>query len=494
MTVQLPRSRSIGAAAAGELVHLLLGERVAVQRELPAGRRTSRRAEAARSAAAPRGRPAAARPGRAPRVAVRSRPRLRGHSTSTPRAAARRRRRRAGSTSSSVSRVIWSGTRSSSSRSSTGQASAAAAQRDAGVGAGPVAEAVARVRAGLGPQHRGVAEVQRVLLVVDLEHQPHRARRPAPPRRPRPAARSGTSWGRSSGVGGAGVRAEPRAQPVARNGARRRRRRAGAAVGRADRGARAACASATASSTARTSASARRRRGRRRPRAGQQRDPVLVVGVEPGHPPGGGCGLGRLEARPAATSRSPSSAAPASSRDARVQVVAGVRLGEHRQRGADRQRDRAPLVGELDDALARRVGRRGSVAGPVTGTKLTCLRTLAGGADCPDANATHRQGVPERPAGPALRSTREHPRRPDRPPRRHRPRPSARSPGAGPALLVNVASRCGLTPQYAGARAAPGDVRRPRLHRGRRCRATSSSARSPAPPRRSRSSARRRTA
>ena len=39
--------------------------------------------------------------------------------------------------------------------------------------------------------------------------------------------------------------------------------------------------------------------------------------------------------------------------------------------------------------------------------------------------------------------------------------------GGRPALLVNVASKCGLTPQYAGPRAAPGEVRRPRLHRGR---------------------------
>ena len=36
MTVQLPRSRSIGEAAGGELVHLLLGEGVTVHRQLPA--------------------------------------------------------------------------------------------------------------------------------------------------------------------------------------------------------------------------------------------------------------------------------------------------------------------------------------------------------------------------------------------------------------------------------------------------------------------------
>jgi hypothetical protein len=52
--------------------------------------------------------------------------------------------------------VIWSGTRN-------------------GVGAGTVTEAVARVRAGLRPQLGGIADVERVLLVVDLEDQPHRA-------------------------------------------------------------------------------------------------------------------------------------------------------------------------------------------------------------------------------------------------------------------------------------------------------------------------------
>ena len=39
--------------------------------------------------------------------------------------------------------------------------------------------------------------------------------------------------------------------------------------------------------------------------------------------------------------------------------------------------------------------------------------------------------------------------------------------GGGPALLVNVASKCGLTPQYAGLEQLQEDVRRPRLHRRR---------------------------
>ena len=105
---------------------------------------------------------------------VRSRPRLRGHSTSMPRAASAPTPWASRLTSSSVSRVIWSGTRSSSSRSSTGHASAAARR---------AIEAWVRARSPnpwlgrwprLGPEQCGVAHVERVLLVVDLQHQPHR--------------------------------------------------------------------------------------------------------------------------------------------------------------------------------------------------------------------------------------------------------------------------------------------------------------------------------
>ena len=63
-----------------------------------------------------------------------------------------------------------------------------------------------------------------------------------------------------------------------------------------------------------------------------------------------------------------------------------------------------------------------------------------------------------------------------------------------PALLVNVASKCGLTPQYTGLEQLQETYGDARLHRRRACRATSSTARSRAPPRRSRSSARRPTA
>ncbi len=61
-------------------------------------------------------------------------------------------------------------------------------------------------------------------------------------------------------------------------------------------------------------------------------------------------------------------------------------------------------------------------------------------------------------------------------------------------LVVNVASRCGLTPQYTGLEELQRALRRPRLHRARASPATSSGVRSPAAPRRSRRSARRPTA
>ena len=52
--------------------------------------------------------------------------------------------------------------------------------------------------------------------------------------------------------------------------------------------------------------------------------------------------------------------------------------------------------------------------------------------------------------------------------------------GGRPALLVNVASKCGLTPQYTGLEQLQEQYADARLHRRRRCPATSSAARSPA--------------
>ena len=173
-TVQLPRSRSSGAAPtwpAGPSPRRSAGRRAA--RAASWKLNSASVAEAGRSRSWRLARPTRPRPvehgGRGQVAAQAARP----EHVDPARRPARRRRRSSRLTSSSVSSVIWSGTRSSSSRSSTGQASAAAAQRDRGVGARPVAEAV--LVGVVGPQHRGVAEVQRVLLVVDLEHQPHRA-------------------------------------------------------------------------------------------------------------------------------------------------------------------------------------------------------------------------------------------------------------------------------------------------------------------------------
>ena len=195
------------SAAAASCVHLVVGERVAVQRDLPVeGEQRVRR----RSSPVDQRLLAAGRPGPVEHGASRSgrgqaaRPQ---HVDARPRRA-RPRRRRGGSASSSVSRVIWSGTRSSSSRSSTGQASAAAAQRDGGVGAGPVAEAVRRSGRRPGPQQRPRrATCSGLRSSCTWSTSADARRRPAPPRRPRPAATRVTSCGRSSRRGA--VRGRP---------------------------------------------------------------------------------------------------------------------------------------------------------------------------------------------------------------------------------------------------------------------------------------------
>ena len=263
-------------------------------------------------------------------------------------------------TSSSPSRVIWSGTRSSSSRSSTGQASAAAAQRDRGVGARPVAEAVLVLvaRSTARRRRRGAAGSARRGPAAPAA----RRRRPAPPRRPRPAARCAPA-----GAGRPAARRSARsrvAQPVLEVGPRRtgrprsgRRRRSRHRVGdRVEHRADDVLGSVGVEPVV-------------RPRRGQPQDPVLVVGLERPHPPA------RLAARrlelPGRDQPQPEQRRPGQQPDAGVQVVAAVRLGQHRQRRPDRQRDRAPLVGELDDPVARRLRRHGTSPVPVTGTKLT---------------------------------------------------------------------------------------------------------------------------
>ena len=345
MTVQLPRSRSSGAAlvASWSISSSVSGSpcTASCQRKLNSSPspKTPVRSWASRSDIG--------RDRSSTVLAVSSRPRLRGHRTSTPRAARAATPVSSRLASSSPSRVIWSGTRSSSSRSSTGQRLGRTAQRDRGMGARPVAEAVL-LRVG-GPQHRGVAEVQGVLLVVDLEDQPHRAGDQLilvglhPQRDPHQLGQLRPRLG---------VALEPFAQPLLEPGRLTGARRS--AVGAA-RG----MASATASSMARTTSSASSTAEPVvRPRRGQAQDAVLVVGRQRPHPPAR-LAAGRLDlAR--RDQPQPEQRRPGQQPDAGVQVVAAVRLGQHRQRGPDRQRDRAPFVGELDDPLARRLERRGT--------------------------------------------------------------------------------------------------------------------------------------
>ena len=98
----------------------------------------------------------------------------------------------------------------------------------------------------------------------------------------------------------------------------------------------------------------------------QHRDPVLVVGVEPGDPPlrrTTGCrpprelaGGGGTHRERRGTRRAGPTLGWRSSR--------GAGLGQRRQRRPDRQAERAPLVGELDDAVAGRLcGPEGRRAG-----------------------------------------------------------------------------------------------------------------------------------
>ena len=103
-------------------------------------------------------------------------------------------------------------------------------QRDAGVGAGPVAEAVRGLGSGLGPEQRGVGEVQRVALVVDLEHQPDAAADQLALVGLDPQAQRDQV--RAVVLGGTGVPGQPAGQPVGEPGLPDRPRRPGWATGR----------------------------------------------------------------------------------------------------------------------------------------------------------------------------------------------------------------------------------------------------------------------
>ena len=219
------------------------------------------------------------------------------------------------------------------------------AERDRGMGPRPVAEPRAVLVTVGGPQHRRVAEVQRVLLVVDLEHQPHRPGDQLllvglhPQRDPHQLGQLRPRLGvapESFAQPLLELRSSHRWAPLGRRRGPRHRvgdrveHRADDVLGRV---------------------------GREpvvRPRRGQTQHPVLVVGRQRPHPPA------RLAARrldlPGRDQPQPEQGGPRQQPDAGVQVVTAVRLGEHRQRGPDRQRDGAPLVGELDDPVARRLG------------------------------------------------------------------------------------------------------------------------------------------
>ena len=91
------------------------------------------------------------------------------------------------------------------------------------------------------------------------------------------------------------------------------------------------------------------------PGPGQLGDPVLVGRVEAGHLPAGARLVGGEPAgrdQPHAEQRG-----AAEQGDARVHVGLGVRPGQHRQRAAHRQADRAALVGELHRPVAGLLAR-----------------------------------------------------------------------------------------------------------------------------------------
>ena len=276
-------------------------------------------------------------------MAVRSRPSNRGQSTSTPAVFNAATPSSSRLTSSSVSSTISSGTRSSSSRSRTGHASAAArsamvawvrARLPSRAPHGCRSTAARGRRGGAGSARRGPAApgVQR--------------RRSAPPRRPRPAARSSPAAGRSRGSCRwcRDSRAWSRCSKV---GWCSRRGASTAAADGADRGIASAMASSrprtTASSSVPTCASIAIRSSSSASRPATRQLGGLPAGAN----------------FPAATSRMASSAAPESSPTGGVQVLAEPGLGQHRQRRPDRQADRASFIGELDDAVAGRFSRAG---------------------------------------------------------------------------------------------------------------------------------------
>ncbi len=286
-------------------------------------------------------------------------------------------------------------------------------QGDAGVGARAVAEAVTGVRSGLGPQRGGVAQVQRVLLVVDLRDQPDPARgevllggldaqrephqvravvgglahlvahpgqplgqagleprsgaRPGAgrldgpaPARPGPGRPSGGRRGHGqAGGGGRGGRPRDGVDDGGEHAAHHAERPLGVEVGAGSPGLR------------------------------QPAHPVVVPVVEGGHAPGGAVVGGAQPAR--RDQAQAEQRGPAEQAHAGMQVGAGVGLGEDRERGAHRQRHRASAV----------VGAEGD------------LRVTRGVGGAEDRRTRHGNEA-HRPTSPPARPTDD-----PRPPRRH---------------------------------------------------------------------------
>ena len=271
---------------------------------------------------------------------VRSRPRLRGHSTSTPARRSAATPSSSSDTSSSVSRVISSGTRSSSSRSRTGHAWAAARSAIA---------AWVRARSPK-PWSSGPPVHNRAAS--------HRWRGSSSSwtwstRRTEPASSSSSSAStRSEMVTRAG---RPAAPPTAGRGltssASRRRRNASrcfASVG-VPRG-KASTTAATRSCKADSAASAGH------PSYDASAASMRTRACSSGSSADGSQRPSPGSNRPAPTRRSASTPASASSATVGCGRPRAAGPGQHRERLADWQRDRGGAVGELHRGVARRVG------------------------------------------------------------------------------------------------------------------------------------------
>ena len=230
------------------------------------------------------------------------------------------------------------------------------AQRDGGVGARPLAEAVGGLRTGLGPQLGGVGEVGGVVDGVDLQHQAYvagdqlllvglDAERDGHQVRP-VVASARTDAG------------DPLLQLVAeRVGAARRRRRGSdgrrAAVARAPRGGAGHGVDHGVEQAADHALGGRFVEAVPGPGARQLGDAALVGGVEPRDLPVPTLGVGGEAAR--GDQLEAHQRSPGEQRDRGMHVGLVADLAEHRQRAADRHHDGAALVGELDRALPGRL-------------------------------------------------------------------------------------------------------------------------------------------